>query len=63
MASPAAAPEIRRRNVVVAHLHCDSIDDFQRGFGPHTQEIMGDIPNYTDQAPVVQISEVLVEKG
>jgi uncharacterized protein (TIGR02118 family) len=47
----------------VAHLHCDSIDDFQRGFGPHTQEIMGDIPNYTDQAPVVQISEVLVEKG
>ena len=49
--------------VVVAHLHCDSIDDFQRGFGPHTQEIMGDIPNYADQAPVVQISEVLVEKG
>ena len=49
--------------VVVAHLHCDSIDDFQRGFGPHTQEIMGDIPNYTDQTPVVQISEVLVDKG
>ena len=49
--------------VAVAHLHCDSIDDFQRGFDPHTQEIMGDIPNYTDQTPVVQISEVLVEKG
>ena len=30
--------------LVVAHLHCDSIDDFQRGFGP-VQEIMGDIPN------------------
>ena len=24
----------------VVHLHCDSIEDFQRGFGPHTQEIM-----------------------
>jgi len=49
--------------LAVAHLHCDSMDDFQRGFGPHTQEIMGDIPNYTDQTPLVQISEVLVEKG
>lgn len=48
---------------VVAHLHCDSIDDFQRGFGPHAPEIMGDIPNYTDQTPLVQISEVLVDKG
>jgi len=47
----------------VAHLHCDSIDDFQRGFGPHAPEIMGDIPNYTDQTPLVQISEVLVDKG
>jgi len=24
---------------------------------------MADIPNYTDQTPVVQISQVLVEKG
>jgi hypothetical protein len=36
---------------------------FQRGFGPHAPEIMGDIPNYTDQTPLVQISEVLVDKG
>jgi len=49
--------------LAIAHLHCDSIDDFQRGFGPHAQEIMGDIPNYTDQTPLVQISEVLVDKG
>jgi uncharacterized protein (TIGR02118 family) len=49
--------------LMVAHLHCESTDDFQRGFGPHAQEIMGDIPNYTDQAPVVQISEVLVDHG
>jgi uncharacterized protein (TIGR02118 family) len=47
----------------VAQLHCDSVDDFQRGFGPHAPEIMSDIPNYTDQAPVVQISDVLVDKG
>jgi uncharacterized protein (TIGR02118 family) len=49
--------------IAVAHLHCDSIDDFQRGFDADAQEIMGDIPNYTDQTPVVQINEVLVDKG
>ncbi len=33
---------------------------FQGGFGPHAQEIMADIPNYTDLSPVIQISEVVV---
>jgi uncharacterized protein (TIGR02118 family) len=42
------------------HIFCDSIEAFQAGFGPHAQEIMGDIPNYTDQTPVIQISEVIV---
>lgn len=32
----------------------------QAGFGPHAQEIMADIPNYTDLSPVIQISEVVV---
>ena len=44
------------------HLFFDSVDDFQTSFGPHTAEIMGDIPNYTDITPVIQISEVVVGK-
>ena len=35
--------------VGMCHIFCDSIEAFQAGFGPHAQEIMGDIPNYTDQ--------------
>ena len=46
--------------VVMCHIFCDSVDAFQSGFGPHTQEIMADIPNYTDLSPVIQISEVVV---
>jgi len=46
--------------VAMCHIFCDSVEAFQTGFGPHAQEIMADIPNYTDQAPVVQISEVVV---
>jgi len=47
--------------VAMCHLFCDSVEAFQSAFGPHVKEIMGDIPNYTDLSPVMQISEVVVE--
>jgi uncharacterized protein (TIGR02118 family) len=46
--------------VAMCHIYCDSVDAFQRGFGPHADEILGDIKNYTDLSPIVQISEVVV---
>lgn len=46
--------------IAMCHIFCDSLEAFQAGFGPHAEEIMADIPNYTDQAPIVQISEVVV---
>jgi uncharacterized protein (TIGR02118 family) len=44
----------------MCHIYCDSVAAFQAGFGPHAKEIMGDIPNYTDLTPTLQISEVVV---
>lgn len=44
--------------VALGHLLFDSVEAFQAGFGPHVQEIMADIPNYTDVQPAIQISEV-----
>ena len=49
--------------VGMCHFFCESVDSFQTAFGPHAQEIMGDIPNYTDLTPVIQISEVVVERS
>jgi uncharacterized protein (TIGR02118 family) len=46
--------------VGMCHIHCDSVESFQAGFGPHATEIMADIPNYTDLTPVIQISEVVL---
>jgi uncharacterized protein (TIGR02118 family) len=48
--------------VGMCHIFADSIEAFQKSFGPHAKEIMADIANYTDIAPVMQISEVVVEK-
>jgi len=47
--------------IAMGHLFVDSVAAFQAGFGPHAEKIMGDIPNYTNLTPVIQMSEVLVE--
>jgi uncharacterized protein (TIGR02118 family) len=43
---------------VIASLLFDSVEAFEHAFTPHTAEIMGDIPRYTNIAPVIQVSEV-----
>jgi len=44
--------------VAIANLTFDSVPAFQAAFGPHAQEIMGDIPKYTSIEPIIQISDV-----
>ena len=44
--------------VALGHLLFDSVEAFQASFGPHVQEIMADIPKYTNVEPTIQISEV-----
>jgi len=44
--------------IAAGHLMFDSVEAFQAAFAPHAQEIMGDIPNYTNLEPTIQISEI-----
>ena len=46
--------------VGMCHIFSDTVEAFQAGMAKHGKEILGDIPNYTDIAPVIQISEVVV---
>ncbi|MFN0108843.1 MAG: EthD family reductase [Blastocatellia bacterium] len=46
--------------VAMGHMYFDSVEAFQQAFGPHSAEIMGDIPNYTAIQPTIQISEVKI---
>ena len=55
-----AAPGAPATYVAIGHLFFDSIESFQTAFGPHGKDITGDVPNYTNVAPVIQISEVVV---
>ncbi len=45
--------------VAIANLYFDSVEDFKSSYGPNAAEIQGDIPNYTDIQPTMQISRVM----
>jgi len=40
------------------HLLFDSVQAYQTSFGPHAQEVIEDIPKYTNSEPLIQIGEV-----
>jgi uncharacterized protein (TIGR02118 family) len=56
-------PDAPLTYVGMCHLLCDSLETYHASFDPHAQELFGDIRNFTDQTPVVQISEVVVENS
>ena len=43
----------------IAHLSFNTVDEVHEAFKAAGRAVMGDIPNYTDIAPTVQISEVV----
>ncbi len=53
--------EAERAPVFVAarHIYSPTLETFQEAFGPHRAEIVADVANYTDIAPIVQISEIV----
>lgn len=54
------APGSAATYIAVGNLHFNTLEDFQNSFGPNSKKIMADMPNYTNIAPVMQISEIVV---
>ncbi len=44
--------------VSIGRLYFETLDGFQKAMGAHGPEIMGDVRNYTDIEPQIQISEI-----
>jgi uncharacterized protein (TIGR02118 family) len=44
--------------LAAGHLLFDTVESFQQAFGPNAEAIVGDVPNYTNTQPTIQISEV-----
>jgi uncharacterized protein (TIGR02118 family) len=52
------APGAPAPYVCIGHVYVNSLAEFQKGMGVHGQ-IMGDIPNFTNIQPTMQISEIV----
>jgi uncharacterized protein (TIGR02118 family) len=48
--------------VAMCHFLFDSIEDFMAAFMPHAAELQGDMQNYTDIKPIIQVNEVLISR-
>ena len=48
--------------VAMCHYVFDSLQDFLAAFNPHAAALQGDMPNYTDIKPVIQISEIEIAR-
>ena len=44
--------------VAIGHLVFDSVETFQGSFGPNADQILSDLPNFTNIQPQIQISEI-----
>lgn len=55
------APGAPAPYVAMCHLIAPSLDAFNKGMAVHGQDILADLPNFTDLKPAFQVSEVVVE--
>jgi uncharacterized protein (TIGR02118 family) len=39
---------------------CETMEDFTAAFTPVAADLQGDIPNYTDVTPVIQVSDIRI---
>ncbi|MBF0458996.1 MAG: EthD family reductase [Nitrospirae bacterium] len=53
-------PGSKAAYVAIARLRFDSTEAFYAAFVPHAEVLQGDIQNYTDVEPVIQISDIKI---
>ncbi|HEX8979216.1 MAG TPA: EthD family reductase [Parasulfuritortus sp.] len=57
-----ALPGSAAAYVAMCHFLFDSLDDFMAAFTPHAAVLQGDMANYTNIAPLIQVNEVLIAR-
>lgn len=55
-----AMPDSEPDYVAMCHFLFDSVEDFMKSFSSHEAALQGDMLNYTDIEPIIQISEVAI---
>lgn len=58
-----AQPPVSSSYVAMCHYYFDTLEDFMAAFMSHAEELQGDIANYTNIEPIIQINEVVRSIG
>lgn len=53
-------PDTPAPYIVCGHLYFDSMSDLENSVNANLEQMVGDIPNFTNIQPVVQIGEVVM---
>src|SRR5262249_44958907 len=48
--------------IATCHFVCESREAFEAAFFPNAATLEGDMPRYTDIVPIIQISEIALER-
>ena len=54
------APNTKATYAAMGILYFSSVEEFEKSFGPNSDKIMGDLPNFTNIEPTIQVSEVMI---
>jgi uncharacterized protein (TIGR02118 family) len=55
-----AAPGSAAIYIAIGNMFFNSVEEFGKAFGPNAEKIKGDMINFTNSPPVIQISEVVI---
>lgn len=55
-------PKIESSYIAMCHYYFETIEDFLAAFGPNAETLQGDIANYTNIEPIIQINEVSIHQ-
>jgi len=58
-----ALPGTEAAYIAMCHFLFDSFENFMAAFMPHAQVLQGDMKNYTNIEPVIQVSQVLIARS
>ena len=45
---------------LLGHLAFGSVESLQPSFGVHCEEIVADVPSYTNTQPIIQLGEIMI---
>lgn len=46
--------------IAMGNMYFNSIEEFEKAFGPNGEKIKADMANFTNSHPIIQISEVVI---